>query len=147
MLKGGMFKILLPFLLTFCFLLGGNSHGFESRGQDCSKCHTLTNDEARELLKGIFPDIKILDIKASPAKGFWEVFSEVGRKKGLVYVDFSKKYVFSGAILSIKEKKNLTQERFTELNKIDVSQIPLADALVMGDPKARIRVIVFDDPD
>jgi len=27
------------------------------------------------------------------------------------------------------------------------SQIPLEDALVMGDQKARIRVILFTDPD
>jgi thiol:disulfide interchange protein DsbC len=143
-----VFRKLLPFLFVLFWLIpSGYSHGFESRGQDCSKCHTLTNDEARELLKGIFPDIKILDIKASPAKGFWEVFSEAGKKKGLVYVDFSKKYLMLGSLISIKERKNLTQERFTELNKVDVSQIPLGDALVMGDPQAKIRVIVFHDPD
>ena len=78
---------------------------------------------------------------------FWEVFSESGGKKGLFYVDFSKKYLMLGSMVSIKEKKNLTQERFTELNKIDVSQIPLEDALVMGDQKAKIRIIAFDDPD
>ncbi len=33
------------------------------------------------------------------------------------------------------------------MNKVDVTQIPLDDALVMGDPKARFRAIVFDDPD
>jgi len=150
MLKGGMFKILpLSFLVLFCLLPTGNSYSFETRGQgqDCSKCHILSKEEASDLLKGVFPGIKVIDIKISPAKALWEVFSEIGSRKGIVYVDFSKKYVFSGAIISIKEKKNLTQERFTELNKIDVSQIPLEDALVMGDPKARIRVIVFDDPD
>jgi len=45
------------------------------------------------------------------------------------------------------EKKNLTQERLEELRKIDVSQIPLNDALVLGDQKARIKVISFSDPD
>jgi hypothetical protein len=30
---------------------------------------------------------------------------------------------------------------------VDVSQIPLEDALVMGDPKAKIRIVAFDDPD
>ena len=45
------------------------------------------------------------------------------------------------------EKKNLTQESLTALNKVDVSQIPLKDSLIMGDEKARIRVIVFTDPD
>ncbi len=52
-----------------------------------------------------------------------------------------------GSLISIKERKNLTQERFAELNKVDVSQIPLNDALVMGGQKARIRVISFHDPD
>jgi thiol:disulfide interchange protein DsbC len=141
-----MSKKLIPFLLVALFL-PGYCFGFESRGQDCSKCHTLTKDEATDLLKSLFPGIRVLEVGISPAKGLWEVFSEVGSRKGIVYIDFSKNYVFSGAIISIKEKKNLTQERFTELNKVDVSQIPLDDAIVMGDPKARIQVIVFDDPD
>jgi thiol:disulfide interchange protein DsbC len=138
-------------IVTFLFLLAllpvGSASCFETKGQDCAKCHTLGNDEARDLLKGVFSDIKILDIRVSPSKALWEIFSESGGKKGLVYIDFSKKYLLLGPILSIKERKNLTQERFTQLNKIDVSQIPLGDALVMGDPKARIRVIAFDDPD
>jgi thiol:disulfide interchange protein DsbC len=141
-----MLKKLIPFLFLFLFL-PGYCLGFETRGQDCSKCHTLTKDEATNLLQALFQGIKVLEVSISPAKGLWEVFSEVGNRKGIVYVDFSKKYVFSGAILSIKEKKNLTQERFAELNKVDISQIPLDNAIVMGDPKARIRVIVFDDPD
>ena len=139
--------VLLALLLVFFSFPPGVSYSFETKGQDCSKCHTLSNDEAKDLLKGIFPDVKILDIRLSPVKSFWEVFSESRGKKGLVYVDFSKKYLIFGSIVSIKERKNLTQERFTELNKVDVSQIPLDDALVMGDQKARIRIIVFDDPD
>ena len=138
-------------IATFLFILAllpiGSASCFETKGQDCAKCHTLGNDEARDLLKGFFPDIKILDIRVSPARASWEVFSESAGKKGLVYIDFSKKYLFLGQIISIKEKRNLTQERFNQLNKIDVSQIPLEDALVMGDPKAKIRVIAFDDPD
>ena len=143
-----MFRKLLPLsLVLFCFLPAGYSHGFETKGQDCSKCHTLTIDEAGELLKNIFPGVKILDIKESPARGFWEVFAEAARKRGLFYVDFSKKYLIVGSMFSIKERKNLTQEKVTELNKVDTSQIPLEDALVMGDPKARLRVIVLTDPD
>jgi thiol:disulfide interchange protein DsbC len=135
------------FLLIFSLLPIGSAYGFEAKGQDCAKCHTLGNDEAKDLLKGIFPEIKIVDIRISPAKAFWEVLSESGGRKGLIYIDFSKKYLILGSMISIKERRNLTQERFAELNKIDVSQIPLDDALVMGDPKARIRIIAFDDPD
>jgi len=135
-------------LLFVLFLLPPiSSHGFEGRGQDCSKCHTLSKDEAKDLIKDIFPNVKILDIKVSPTRSLWEVFLEAGSRKGLVYIDFSKKYLISGSMISIKERKNLTQEKFAELNKIDVSMISLDDALVMGDSQARIRIIVFDDPD
>jgi thiol:disulfide interchange protein DsbC len=125
----------------------GYSYAFETRGQECSKCHALNKDEAKDLLKNTIPDARILDVRPSPVKGFWEVYLESRGQKGIVYVDFPKKHFFSGALISLREKKNLTQERLIELNKIDVSQIPLDDALVMGDQKASIRVIVFTDPD
>lgn len=123
------------------------SHGFSEKGQNCSKCHTLKSDEASALLKDIIPNLKVLDIRTSPVKGMWEVDIEAGGRKGLVYIDFSKKHAISGQILAIKEKKNLTQERLIEINKVDVSQIPLSDALIMGDKDAKHKVIVFDDPD
>ncbi len=134
-------------LLLFCLFPMDYSYGFESRGQECSKCHTLNKDEAKDLLKNVIRDVVILDIRLSPVKGVWEVDLESRGRKGIIYVDFLKKHFFSGALISIEEKKNLTQERSIELNKVDVSQIPLEDALVMGDQKARIRAIVFTDPD
>jgi len=148
MLKGNMPKTsFLAFLLLFCLLPSNPSFCFEGKGQDCSKCHTLSSDEAVDLLKGVIPDIRIINVKLSPSKGLWEVYLESGGRKGLIYVDFAKKHFFMGSLISIRERKNLTQERFTELNKVDVSQIPLNDALVLGDQKARIKVISFHDPD
>jgi len=148
MLERAMHRMLLALVLLSFFLLPlSPSHGFEAKGQDCAKCHTLSNDEARDILKNLFPDIKVLGVRISPAQALWEVFSESGGRKGIVYVDFGKKHALMGQMVSIKDRKNLTQERLTELNKIDVSQIPLDDALVMGDPKAKIRIIAFDDPD
>jgi thiol:disulfide interchange protein DsbC len=137
--------VFLSLLVTF--LWAGYSYGFETKGQDCSKCHTLGNDEARELLKDVIPSMKIFEIGVSSTKGIWEVFFESAGRKGLIYVDFAKKYFFSGSLISIKDRRNITQERFSELNKVDLSQVPLDDALVMGDKTAKYKVIVFDDPD
>jgi thiol:disulfide interchange protein DsbC len=145
--KTMLLRLLVHCSLLFCLLSVGYSYGFETRGQECSKCHTLNKDEAGDLLRGVIPDVVILDIRLSPVKGVWEVDLESRGRKAIVYIDFLKKHFFSGALVSIGEKKNLTQERFIELNKVDVSQIPLEDALVMGDQKGRIRVIVFTDPD
>ena len=143
-MRGKMFYI---FLLFFFFAFSSGSYAFEERGQDCSKCHKLNNDEAKDLLKEMFPDIKVFSISPASSKALWEVYIESRGRKGLVYVDFSKKHLLMGSMISIKEKRNLTQERLTDLNRVDVSQIPLGDALVMGDEKARIRIVDFTDPD
>jgi thiol:disulfide interchange protein DsbC len=140
-------RLIVFCLLTFYLLSAGASFAFETKGQDCTTCHTLTTAEATDLIKGIAPDIKILEIRLSPAKPLWEVFAESRSRKMLLYVDLSKRYLFSGSLYSLKDKRNLTQESFTALNKVDVSKISVNDALVMGDPKARLRVIVFTDPD
>jgi len=128
-------------------LLPAFSYGFSTKGQDCSKCHTLKKEEAAALLKELAPNAKVLDIRTLPLKTMWEVDVDTGGKKGIVYIDFSKKYLISGALIDIKAKKNLTRERFVEFNKIDVSKIPLKDALVMGNANAPHKVIVFSDPD
>ncbi len=147
-----MRKIFLFLSLLVLLLPVPYSYGFSTKGEDCSKCHTLTKDDAAALLKDLIPNVKVLEVRVSPVKGMWEVDIESGGRKGPLYVDFSKKFIVSGSIVSIKEKKNLTQERAEELNKVvlskdDVSKIPLDDALVMGDKNAKHKVIVFDDPE
>jgi len=142
-----MRKWLFFAVMAFVLLPVSYSYGFSEKGQDCSKCHTLSKDEATTLLKDIGQGVQVLDVLMSPIKGMWEVDVDAGGKKGLVYVDFSKKYLISGSLISIKDKTNLTQDRFTELTKVDVSQIPLDDALVMGEKDTKYKVVVFDDPD
>lgn len=130
-----------------------NSHGFSAKGQDCAECHKLSKDEAAALLKEVNPNLKVLDIKASPVAGTWEVDVDAGGRKMPLYVDFSKQHLISSqVIISLRDKRNLAQERMEELNKVvltkeDVTQIPLENALAMGDKDAKHKVIVFSDPD
>jgi thiol:disulfide interchange protein DsbC len=126
---------------------GASQTTYDKEAHDCAKCHILNDADAAAILKDAIPDLKILNISQGPAKGYWEVLLQSGDRKGIVYIDYSKKTFFSGAIIDVKEKKNLTKDRFEELNKADVSKIPLDDALVLGDIKAKYRAIVFSDPD
>lgn len=137
----------LLIVLSLLFLPMSYVYGFSDKAEDCSKCHVLKNDEALNLLKDLIPSLKILEIRTGPFKGLWEVDLEGGGKRGLAYVDYSKKYVISGGIYDIKGRRNLTQERLTEINRINVAQIPLSDALIIGDKNAKHKIIVFDDPD
>lgn len=140
------YKIFIS-LLTFILILPVYSYSFSEKGQDCSKCHKLTTAEAANILKDLIPNLKVLNVKISPIKGLWELTIESNNRKGIIYVDFTKKHFVSGSILNIAEKRNLTQERFEEINRVDVSQIPLNDAIVVGNKNAKHKVIVFTNPD
>lgn len=116
-------------------------------GQECIKCHTLNADSAKEVLSGVIPDIRIIEVLQAPISGMWEIAFEAGGKKSLIYIDYSKKKVFLGNILDLASRKNYTKERFDQINKLDLSAFPFENALVMGDKDAKYRVVVFDDPD
>lgn len=117
-------------------------------GKSSQESEGLSTKEVQEILTKLnVPDAKIIEIKRSPIKGLWEVTLESGGRKGVIYVDVSKKYMVSGSIISVEERKDITQERLIEINKVDVSQIPLDDALLLGDREATEKVIVFTDPD
>jgi len=107
----------------------------------------ITSEEALHSLQEIIPGGKVLEVKATPIQGLFEVLVETEGQKGIIYLDSSRKYIISGSIVDVATKNNLTQERFAEISKVDVSAIPLADALVMGNRNAAKRVIVFTDPD
>jgi len=47
----------------------------------------------------------------------------------------------------MSDRQNLTGQRFSDLNRVDLSTIPLEDAIVLGNRDAKRKVIVFDDPD
>jgi len=123
------------------------AHGFSNMGEDCSKCHSLTKDEANQIVKNLDSRLSVIDIKPGPMKALWELTIATGAQKTLFYLDFSKRYLVIGEMLDTKGKKNLTSDRMAEINKVDVSSIPLADAIVMGDKSAPYKVIVFSDPE
>jgi thiol:disulfide interchange protein DsbC len=126
------------------------AHGCE---ENCEKCHTLDKKEVRQILTKLHADdANVMGIKMSPVRGLWEVTLDEKGKKGALYIGFSKKYVMPGPIFEVDAAANKTKESPSAANEpaerhVDVSKIPLDDALVMGDRNAPKRVIVFTDPD
>jgi thiol:disulfide interchange protein DsbC len=150
--------ILLLFSVVFLAgaLLQLNSDPLRAMDQtgcekDCRKCHTISNEEIKEILKKLkAPEAEIVKVQDSPLKGLWEISIINKGRPGLFYVDFSKGFVVSGSIIEVKSGKNKTAERLTRLQesrKVDFSKIPLDQALVMGDPLSPKKVAVFTDPD
>lgn len=146
-----MRKYIAIFVITFAigyFLNSPQIYSSEKVEHECTKCHQITNEEVLKVLtEAGFPEAKVIEVRSGPLKGIWEIAFEAESRKNIGYLDFSKQKIIIGNIINLKTRTNLTGERFYELNKIDVSQIPLGDALVAGDKNARYKVIVFTDPD
>ncbi len=146
-----MFKIKTALLFFVLVLPPVVAYGSGKCGGDCTKCHTLSKEEAKEiLLKLDDPGAKILKIQMSPARGLWEVAVDNKNQIGIFYIDFSKKYLVAGPLIEISSNIDKKMERLLELSKnrkIDPLFIPLKNALLLGDKKASKTVIVFTDPD
>lgn len=121
------------------FMKGGCGAG------KCADCHSLSVTEASRLL-GNSVD-RVLKVKNAAMPGVWAVEAEKGNKKFPLYIDYSKSFVVAGNIFRLADKKNITKEETAQDNHVDVNSIPLGDALVLGNPKAKIRVVVFTDPE
>ena len=136
--------ILIPLFTIFVF---SNTYCSNASDQKSSSCTKIKKNDLLPKLKNLVPDIEILEIGTTQIEGLCEVAIETKGRKGILYTDPSAKYIISGSILEIATKTNLTQERLIDLNRVDVSQIPLDNAILMGDKEAKHRVIVFTDPD
>ncbi len=119
----------------------------EGEDADCSKCHVLDIEEATRIIRPLNPAIEVTAVGPGPVEGMWEVVIEARGKKGIAYIDFSKEHIFTGSILKASTRENLTSLKLYDLSKVAFSSIPLDEALVMGRPDAKYKVIVFDDPD
>jgi thiol:disulfide interchange protein DsbC len=130
------------------FLLASHSPAFVKDGcgaGECRDCHDMSKSDAAKLLsisEGLITEVKFAEIP-----GLWEVDVRQQEKVIPVFIDFSKQYMISGSIIKIADRQDITRKRYRDLNRVDVAEIPMEDALVVGDPSARHKIIVFDDPE
>lgn len=116
---------------------GGNGIRSGSQG--------LTRARAARLLDGKVDDV--LAVERSEVAGLWVVDVVQGGRKFPIYMDATGQYVISGRIIRLRDGKNLTEARFERLNAVDVASVPLDNSIVIGNPRAKHRIIVFADPD
>lgn len=126
-----LMSILLP-ASAFTFM------GPPGCGQDCASCHTLTNEEASKLLK-----MEVDNVSQAVAKGLWEINGKQSGRAVKVHMDYGKKYAI--VIQNFIPVESIGKP--AEMKKVDVKLIPLKDSLIIGDPAAKSKMIVFSDPD
>jgi len=130
-MKGMMITAtLFPFLTLLLF---GNSFA-------------LSNEEATHILKELIKtEFKILEIREAPLEGFWEVVSEKGQERMVIYIHKNLRFIIHGQILDRQIKRNLTLDRLKEVRRVDPSSLSLENAIPMGEGKRKLYV--FTDPE
>ncbi len=146
-----MFKELLAaFAVSIIVTSPSFAMAKEGCGGACNACHTLTQKDAGELLKNIGVTVK--SVKEAPARGLFELLVEKDNKQGILFIDYGKKHLMQGMIVSIEtlqpvssHSQDLPQSK--QVTSVDVAKIPVDKAVVMGNPKGSKKLYVFTDPD
>ncbi len=109
-----------------------------------------TPEELGKNLKTLFGEqpFKVVEVRATPVKGICEVIIESRGRKKLTYVDESGQFLIVGRLIDIKAKKDLTQARIAELNRLSPEQMKKLDKLVafVAGEKGPV-VYLVTDPD
>jgi thiol:disulfide interchange protein DsbC len=98
------------------------------------------------IVKNLFGDqVQVGQVK--DLGSFYEVVaSPPTGDKQIVYVTKDGSYVLTGNLFN-KDKVNLTKARFDEVNKVDVSKLPLKDAIVIKKGSGAKQLYLFTDVD
>jgi thiol:disulfide interchange protein DsbC len=65
----------------------------------------------------------------------------------LIYVDAKAQYVFSGDVIDLKNRANLTQARLNQLQAVKWDSLPLANAIKTVKGKGERKLVLFSDVD
>ncbi|HEY8878877.1 MAG TPA: DsbC family protein [Roseateles sp.] len=85
---------------------------------------------------------KIDEVRPSAMPGLWEI--RIGNE--VRYTDATGTYLIEGELIDLKAKKNLTEERIVQLNRVDFASLPFKDAVMWKNGSGKRRIAVFADP-
>ena len=97
----------------------------------------------RKALAERMPNVpKIDEVRPAPMPGLWEIRIE----NEVRYTDATGTFLIEGSLIDLKAKKNLTEERVNQLNRVDFATLPFKDAVVWKSGTGKRRIAVFADP-
>jgi len=133
-----------PIHKVYCFASEGDVQ------KEKNACLAISDGE----LKGVFtklnvPGAKILHIAESPIQGLCEIVIDNMGRMGIFYLDSDKKYLIFGSLVELTDMSDKTRESIKKIQdkkRIDITKIPVDEALILGERNASKKVIVFTDP-
>jgi len=100
--------------------------------------------EVRKAVAGILnQEGSITSMQKVPYGNLYEVVLSNG---DLVYVDDKGSFLMSGQLIDIKTKRNVTALREAELSRVNIAELPLAQAIKQVRGNGKRTLITFEDP-
>jgi len=97
----------------------------------------------RKTLTDRLPNMpKIDEISKTPMPGLYEV--RMG--SDIMYSDAEGNFLIQGALIDVKQKRNLTEERIDKLSAVPFDQLPLKNAFTQVRGNGKRKLVVFADP-
>ena len=112
----------------------------------CSAWSTAHAQEAtirKNLAERLSSFAKIDEVSKSPINGLYEVRIN---ETDIFYSDAEGNFLIQGAILDTRNRRNLTEERTTQLSAISFDSLPLKDAFQIVRGNGKRKLAVFEDP-
>jgi thiol:disulfide interchange protein DsbC len=108
-------------------------------------CASALADEAaiRKSLKERFPELSVDRVTKTPYSGLYEVFAH----DEIVYTDENGTFLFQGRILDLKDGRNVTAERKSDLSRVSFDGLPLNLAIKIVKGNGKRKMAIFSDPD
>jgi thiol:disulfide interchange protein DsbC len=134
--------------LTICLLC---TPAWADEGIDKKLCNSISPEEIQNMLVKInIKDTVFLYARESVLPGICEVAIERGGQPQIFFVNNTRTHMLLGTMIETKTMANLNAQAAQVIRsnkRIDVSKIPLDNALILGDSTAVKKIIVFTDPD
>ncbi|GAB7538777.1 DsbC family protein [Burkholderia sp. 22PA0099] len=108
----------------------------------CTAQADQTTDKLKATLQSRLGDATVKGIAKSPIPGLYEV--NLGSQ--IVYSDAAGDYVVLGEMVDTKTRRNLTEARMSEINKVDFASLPLNNAIKYVKGNGARKIAVFSDP-
>ena len=101
------------------------------------------SDLVKKLTK-LLRDTEIQSVRPSGVEGIVEVLLAGNR---IVYCDLAAKHLFNGHLFELDTQKDLTEQRLSEVTRIDPKALPLGDAFDVKHGNGKRELYLFEDPD
>lgn len=132
------------FLPLFLFLTLISLSAYAANSDQQPETQVLTKEAAIEALRGIQGEV--ISVNPAEVPGLYRIAMRMQGKVIPIYLDGSGSYLFTGNVIRLKDRKNLTEIHYQELNPVDTASIPREEGLTLGNPDATQQIFVFTDP-